>query len=116
MSDSDAESVQGALRFEDSLVTNEGEWIHSHKPHLLQIWRLLKQGCARFSNDAPYCSMANFHIFASFVYRWTGTGETSSDDEDMVLLDSLDSLDSDGHRSEEEGENDTITSAATQPS
>lgn len=107
MSDSDAESVQGQLQFEDSLVTNEGEWIHSHKPHLLQIWRLLKQGCSRFSNDAPYCSMANFHIFASFVYRWTGTGETSSDDEDIVLLDL------DGHSSEEEGENTTITSATT---
>ena len=62
------------------------------------MWRLLKQGCARFNNDAPYCSMANFHIFASFVYRWTGTGETSSDEEDMVLLDSY------GHSSAEEGE------------
>ena len=97
MSGSDSETVEGQLRFEDLLVTNEGEWIHSHKPHLLQIWRLLKQGCARY--NATYCSLANFHIFASFVYRWTGADGASSDDEDLVLMDS------DGQSSDNEESN-----------
>ena len=88
MSDSEDASVSGMLTFQDSLVTNEGEWIQSHKPHLLQIWRLVKQGCARYTHETPYCSLANFHIFASFVYRWTGTGDTSSDDDDIEIASS----------------------------
>ena len=98
MSDSEDASASGMLTFEDSLVTNEGEWIHSHKPHLLQIWRLVKQGCARYTQETPYCLLANFHIFASFMYRWTGTGDTSSDDEDIEIASS------DGNSSVGEGD------------
>ena len=87
------------VTFEDMLVTDEGEWIQSHRQKLLQLWRLLKRGCARHSD--LYLSGCSFAVFSSFVYRWTlAEGEDSSD---SVSLASVSSHSSSVHTQTGEG-------------
>ena len=75
------------VTFEDMLVTDEGEWIQSHRQKLLQLWRLLKRGCARHSD--LYLSGCSFAVFSSFVYRWTlAEGEDSSDSVSLASVSS----------------------------
>lgn len=75
------------VTFEDMLVTDEGEWIQSHRHKLLQLWRLLKRGCARHSD--LYLSGCSFAVFSSFVYRWTLTeGEDSTDSVSLASVSS----------------------------
>ena len=80
---SDTSSEPGLeVKFEDLLVTNEGEWIEAHRHNLLQLWNLLKQGRSRF--DDNYLTGCNFRIFCSFVYRWTEDEDTDEEGSDML--------------------------------
>lgn len=90
--------------FEDMLVTNEGQWIEANRPALLQLWRLLKQGAAKFEG-LGVLNQCNFHIFCSFCYRWT------EDDDDVISSTGLsdDSSDSDRSENSEDPEQQTET-------
>ena len=66
------------VTFEDLLVTAEGEWIQSHRANLLNLWRLLKQGCTR--HNESYLNNCSLAVFSSFVFRWTDTEEGGDDD------------------------------------
>lgn len=87
-SSSEGSDVGNTLRitFDDMLVTDEGEWIQSHRPQLAQIYRLVKRGCSRHGHT--YLNGCSFNIFASFVYRWTDTAEEA---EDIISIGSVSS-------------------------
>jgi hypothetical protein len=78
--------------FEDMLVTNEGQWIEANRPALLQLWRLLKQGTARFEG-LVLLNQCSFHLFCSFCYRWT-------EDDDNVSSTNLSDTSSESSNSE----------------
>lgn len=100
------ESATSPITFvvDDMLISDEGEWISSHKPAIRFMYHALSSAMQRCKRkyEYDYLDDITFATFCSFVYRWS-TGDDykplDSDTDSSSLSGSGDDTTTDDHSS-----------------